>query len=289
MTILGTGLNGLVGSRIAELLKNTYHFESLSRSSGVDISDARLVEEAVNKSASEVVLHFAAKTNVDACEEDKKYGKDGEAWKVNVLGTKNIVNACEKSGKKLIYISTDFIFNGEKDFYTEIDGPDPINWYGMTKCEGESEVQSSSSDWIIMRIAYPYRSKFEKGDFVRKIQERFTNKQEVAGVTDHIFCPTFVDDIAAAISNLIKQKATGIYHAVGSESLSPYIAATKIAETFGFNQKLISKTTRAEYFKDKAPRPFHLVLKNDKIEQLNVAMNSFSKGLELVKSQQATI
>lgn len=284
MKILGTGLSGLVGSRIVELLKNKFEFES----SDVDITDEDKILDRIKNSDASVILHLAAKTNVDSCQVDKEKGKEGEAWKVNVLGTKNVVDACLLSNKKIIYISTDFVFDGEKQLgssYTEEDIPNPINWYGATKYEGEKIVQAASSDWLIARIAYPYRARFKRNDFVRTILSRLQNNEKIEAVFDHIFTPTFIDDLAGAISTLIKSNSTGIYHIVGSGQLSPFDASVLIAKTFNLTSSLIIKTTRAEYFKSKAPRPFNLALSNGKIKKLGVGIKTFEEGLENLKIQ----
>src|SRR3989344_4235798 len=144
MKILGTGLDGLVGSRIVELLKDKYEFEP----SNVDVTSKDKIAKKITSSDAPIVLHLAAKTSVDGCEEDHS-----SARAVNGVGTQNIVDACQKSSKKLIYISTDFVFDGSKDLYSEEDKPNPINWYGRTKYEGEEIVKKSSTPWIIARIA----------------------------------------------------------------------------------------------------------------------------------------
>src|SRR5438132_277690 len=118
MKILGTGLQGLIGSRIVELLSSSYTFENISRTTGVDISDNAQVTKAIEQSNAEIILHLAAKSDVDGCEKDKSLGIRGEAWQINVKGTENIAMACERLGKKLIFVSTDFVFNGQKDIYT---------------------------------------------------------------------------------------------------------------------------------------------------------------------------
>ena len=288
MKIIGTGLNGLVGSRIVELLNSSFEFESISRSTGVDITDASQVLDVVSKSPAEVVLHLAAKTDVDGCEKDKDLREKGEAWKINVEGTKNIVKACEKSGKKLIYVSTDFVFDGEigeGEFYTEESTPNPVNWYARTKYEGEKVVQQSSTPWVIVRLAYPYRANFTKPDFYRAIKKRLESGQPVAAVADHVFTPTFIDDFANCLRVLIEKKVTGIFHTVGEEFLSPFDAADIIAEIFALDKNLISKTTREEFFKGRAQRPFRLALKNAKIESFGVKNSTFREGILKIKEQ----
>lgn len=288
MKILGTGLSGLVGSRIVELLQKKYEFENISRSTGVDIVNKEQVLRRISQSEAPIILHFVAKTNVDLCEQDKKDGKNGEAWMVNVEGTKNIADACSQFNKKLIYASTDFVFDGKKDVsdgYAEEDIPNPINWYGETKLEGENIVRQLPTQWIIIRLAYPYRAQFIKDDFMRSIKYHLQNKEKIVAVSDHLFCPTFIDDLIWCVDQLIRHNSTGIFHTTSDQSLTPYDAALKISKVFSLDSSLISKTIRAEYFKNRAPRPFNLSLKNDKIRRLGIKMRAFEEGLIEIRKQ----
>jgi dTDP-4-dehydrorhamnose reductase len=304
--ILATGLTGLVGSRLTELLSDVYEFEALSRAGGVDILNKGAVLEAILSSEAELVLHMAAKTHVDGCETDKlrdkeilglktsaeqenAWIKEQTAWAVNVFGTQNIVEACQKTKKKIIFLSTDFIFDGKKRAYTEEDEPGPVNWYAKTKYEAEKLVQSSGLDYIIARIAYPYRAFFERNDFVRALIEKLQKGEQLKMVTDHVMTPTFIDDIVNALDILIRLEQKGIFHVVGSQTITPYDGAIKIAKEFGLNETLISKTTRREYFAGKAQRPFCLHLKNDKIGKLGIEMSTFDKGIIEVKNQRKKI
>lgn len=285
--ILATGLSGLVGSRIDELLTSSFEFTDLSLATGVDITNPDEVEEHISVSDATTILHLAAKTDVDACEDDKIFAQEGQAWLVNVTGTENIIHAAKKTDKRVVYISTDFIFDGSKEFYTEEDTPNPVNWYGFTKYEGEKLLLSSSISSTIIRIAYPYRSNFpQKKDFVRRILEKLEKGEKVSAVTDHIFTPTFIDDIAAALKVFLSRDFPGIYHVVGSESLTAYESVKKIAQVFSLNPQ-IDVIDRNTYFtkKGKAFRPFKLRLKNDKINKLGIFMKNFTDGLIEVKKQ----
>lgn len=287
--IIGLGLSGLIGSRITELLSEKYEFISLSYENGIDISKKETLGVIKDYKDANFVLHFAAKADVDGCEEDKELGEKGDAWKFNVIGTQNVVDYCRDFGKKIIYISTDFVFDGNISLdkkYSEEDKPNPINWYAQTKYGGEKVVEKSGADYIIARIAYPYRAFYElKKDFFRAILSNLQSGKEVKGVTDHIFTPTFIDDIAYGLDALIRNDAMGIYHIVGSEKLTPYGAAVKIADQFNLDKNLIIKITREEYFAGKAPRPFNVALKNDKIRELGVNMKGFIEGISEIKSQ----
>ncbi len=284
--ILVSGGNGLIGSRIIELLSPKYNFYSFGRTEGFDITKPETFSQLSNKNAK-YFLHLAAKTDVDGCESEKELGENSQAWKINVKGTETVANYCRENKIKLIHISTDFVFDGEKkegEFYTENDLPNPINYYAKTKYEAEKIVQSSGTEHVILRLAYPYRKEFDKKkDFVRAIVDRLKQGLEVNAVTDHIMCPTFIDDIAIVIDELIKNNRIGIYHCVGSSPISPYDAVNLIAQEFDLDKSLIRKSTRAQYFEGKAQRPFNLYLKNDKIENLGIKMKSFNEGLGELK------
>ncbi|MEK9178655.1 MAG: NAD(P)-dependent oxidoreductase [Patescibacteria group bacterium] len=287
--IIALGLSGLVGSRISELLSDKYNFVSLSISSGVNITKPETLAAVKNYEEANYVLHMAAKTDVDGCEDEKKLGEDSEAWKINVLGTENVSEICRQTGKKIIYFSTDFVFDGEKpetQSYSEEDLPNPQNFYAKTKYEGEKAVEGSGADYIILRTAYPYRAKFDlKKDFVRSIKEKLEEGSRVEAVEDHIFCPTFIDDLAIALDSLIENDSYGIYHAVGGSSLSPYQAVNFIAQTFGLDKSLITSAKREDFFHSRAVRPFNLSLSNDKIGKLDVKMRTFEEGILEVKKQ----
>lgn len=286
--VFGIGISGLIGTRIMELLSDRYEFQNLSIDTGVDITKPESLSVMENDTEHEIVLLLAAKADVDACERDKELGKEGGAWKINVEGARNVVTACKKQNKYLIYISTDFVFGGDAPDtgYTEDDVPSPVNWYGQTKYEAEKIVSSSGIPYSIVRLAYPYRTPFPlKKDLVQVFLTRLQEGVPLRGVTDHIMTPTFVDDFANALNVLLKDKRTGIYHVTGSDSLTPYEAILKIGKVFGLPTDKVERTTREEYFKGKAPRPFNLAMNNDRIEQLNVRMRGFEEGLLELKKQ----
>ncbi len=284
MNIIGTGLSGLVGSRIVELLSDDT-FEDLSLETGVDITDYNIVNSRIGKSPAAWVFHFAAYTDVQGAEKEKSLGKDSLAWKINVLATENIVAACKQTGKKIIYIDTDYAFDGsKKEPYTEEDTPHPLGWYAMTKYEGAKRVLALGDQSVVIRIANPYRANpIGKKDFLHKMLERMQSGQTIAGATDQLFVPTFIDDIAAALKALLKANATGLYHVVGSSSLSPYEAGRTIARVWGIDESLVTETTFAQFFSGRAAIPQYANLSNAKIHTLGIDMRTFEEGLREVK------
>jgi dTDP-4-dehydrorhamnose reductase len=290
--IIGTGLSGLVGSRIVELLKDKFEFVDFSLDTGVNILDMASLSAAfeLNKDAI-AVLHLAAFTDTNAAWEQSG-DKNGLCYQLNVVGTQNILNLTKKYNQQLIYISTDFIFDGTKTTpYLETDTPSPIEWYGETKYLGEKVITDSGySNYNISRITYPYRAKFEtKVDIIRKVINKLKNKEEVKMFSDQICTYTFIDDIAVALGYFIENKTTGIYHLVGSSSHSPYEMCLEIANVFNLNKDLISASSLDEFIKsqpvDSRPWQKTLITSNQKAKNLGLNFKTLVEGLEEIKRQ----
>jgi dTDP-4-dehydrorhamnose reductase len=296
INVLGTGLSGLVGSRIIELMSDTCAFENLSYDTGVDITKREQVDSYFQKTNASWVFHFAAYTDVQGAEKERARGTDSVAWKINVAATETIIENCKKFGKKLVYVDTDYAFDGKKRRYSEEDTPNPLGWYATTKYEGAKRVMAMGDEGLIIRIANPYRARPVglsaqpgKKDFVHKMMEMFANKQTITAAADQIFVPTFIDDIASALRVLVSKDASGLYHVVGSTALSPFDAAREIAEVFGYDLSLVRSTTFAQMFADRAPAPQYADLANDKIQALGVVMHTFREGLDAIKKQESKI
>lgn len=288
MKIIGTGLSGLIGSRMTELLGEEYEFEDMSRKTGADITDASEILRRLQKSDAPIVLHMAAYTNVDGAEEDKELKENSIAWKINVEGTRNALSAAEKTGKRFVHVSTDMVFPGTKnppERYTEEDATGPVGWYATTKAEAEKIVESASVPWTILRIAYPYHANLQKKSYVTIFKSFLEEGKELHAVADHFFTPTFIDDLADVFRHIFSKNLTGIFHAGGKDSMSPYQIALAVAEVFGLDADLVKQTTRAKFFAGKAPRAFNLSLNSDKIEKLGVRLRGFAEGLEEIKKQ----
>ncbi|MFA6369293.1 MAG: sugar nucleotide-binding protein, partial [Candidatus Shapirobacteria bacterium] len=237
------------------------------------------------------VLHLAAFTDTNAAW-DQKGDKTGICYQLNVEGTRNILNLAKQYNQYLIYISTDFVFDGSKTTpYLETDTPNPIEWYGETKYLGEKVITDSGySNYNISRITYPYRAEFEtKVDIVRKVISKLKNKEEVKMFSDQICTYTFIDDIANALGYFIENKTTGISHLVGSYSHSPYDMCLKIAEVFGFDKNLISASSLEDYLKSQpeGSRPWQktLITSNQKATNLGLNFKTLIEGLEEIKHQ----
>jgi len=267
-----TGASGLVGSRIIEILKDRFDFIPVSQDK-MDITNKDQVEKNLSNLEFDVFLHLAAYTDVDGAEKEKT-----AAYVINVKGTENVFKTVKKLGKKFIYVSTDFVFDGQKPPYFEDSQPNPISYYGLTKYEGERIVRDQA---MIVRFSYPYRARFDqKKDFVRTIKTFLEQQKSLTMVNDSLMTPTFIDDIAESFGHLFLNFSPKIYHIVGQDSMSPFQAARKIAETFNLDSRLISSISYDEYFKNKAKRPKLADMKSKKNDFF--PMKTFSQGLKIL-------
>ena len=287
LTILGTGLSGMIGSRLVELFAEEYEFVNLDLATGVDITKQDQIEEVLKKYQSTTVVHLAAFTDVSKAYQENG-NKQGMVYQVNALGTKNIAQACKKYDHYLIHISTDFVFDGQKQApYTETDQPHPIEWYGQTKLLAEDEVTRSSCRGVIVRTAFPFRARFNlKQDLVRKILDQLKTNSLPPMFTDQIITPTFIDDLCQVLKLFIDKKPSGIYHVIGSTSLSPFDLAQKIATVFDIKADIKSISFKEFLAKDPRPRQQYLKISNAKLKQdFGIQMKTIDEALGVLKSQ----
>ncbi len=274
MKIAVTGANGLVGSRIIELLKSKHDmipFESRD----LDITDKPTVSSVLGKTEYDLLLHLAAYTNVDGAETEKEKAHD-----VNVKGTGNLFDEVMKAGKKMIYVSTDFVFDGKIPPFDEKSKPNPIGYYGQTKYEGEQLVENQA---MIVRISYPYGYPSEKKpDFVQRLRKVLEHNKPITMIADSAMTPTFIDDIALGLEYLATHYKPEIYHLVGTKSYTPFEVGTIIAKHYDLPESLIMPTTYKEYMKGKAERPQYSIIMTSK--NIFTPMKTFEEGLALLDS-----
>lgn len=283
--ILGTGLSGLIGSRIVELNPNV-NFTDLSPNSGFDILKSETLESAFANFTGNIVLHLAAFTDTNAAW-DQKGDKNSLCYQLNVIGTQNIVNLCQKYGKHLIHISTDYVFDGSKNSpYVETDLTNPLDWYGETKLMAEKIIPP---EFTIIRTASPYRAKFDtKIDLVRKIITKLSQGQTCNLFSDQISTPTFIDDFAFGLQKVFENPKSGIYHLVGSSSQSVYQMGHLITQIFNFDPDLIKASSLSDYLKtpDARPYPQNLTISNQKfITDFGYTPKTIAEGLMEMKRQ----
>ncbi|MDK2798764.1 MAG: dTDP-4-dehydrorhamnose reductase [Clostridiales bacterium] len=211
----------------------------------------------IEKMQPNVVIHCAAYTKVDECEHNIQ-----TAYDVNYAGTKNIAFACKKVEATMIYISTDYVFDGKKGApYTEQDIPSPINVYGYTKLLGEQIVKATLDKYFIVRTSWLYGGHGKH--FVNTILQLAKKNSEIRVVNDQIGCPTYVMDLAQAVFKLIDTEAYGIYHASNSGYCSWYQFANEILKCSGNRNALLIPITSDE-LNSAAKRPNNSSLINTK-------------------------
>ncbi len=286
--LIGTGLSGLVGSKFIQLYQDEYDIVNLDLhdpSNPVDITNETQVFEALKNSAADCVIHMAAFTNVTAAWEQTG-DKSALAYQVNVIGTKNIARAASATGKQLIYISTAYVFDGQKKGrYTEEDQPHPIEWYGQTKLEAEKIVSQLETPWTILRIDQPFRSDMAvRPDVVRRIVAKLKDGSLSPQFNDHTMGPTFIDDFVKIIDFVRRKKITGLYHATNGESWTDYQFARAIAKKIG-KEDQVKPGSLAEYLQT-SERPYqkNTALDISKLKkELDFKLTPIKEAIEQVK------
>jgi dTDP-4-dehydrorhamnose reductase len=286
--LMVTGASGLLGTKIVELAKNewtvipVHRTKSLnSNSIELDITGASKVSNLLRNLKPNAVIHTASETNVDKCETEKE-----QAWKTNVEGTRNIAEACENAGAKLVYISTDYVFDGEKGFYNEDDTPNPVNYYGLTKLEGEKQVIEHCKDYAVLRTSVLYGWHPWKQNFATWIINKLKQQQEIKVVEDHYNTPTLADNLAEMTIEVAEKDLRGLYHASGRERLSRCEFAKKIARTYNLNSELVKPVKMNQLTAWIAKRPRDSSLNTSKIQkQLKTKPLNITQGLNKMKQE----
>ena len=289
--LLVTGASGLLGSKIVGLAREDYEVIPLHNTNSLhpnslklDITNQNQVFNLFNKLKPDAAIHTASETNVDKCETEKKL-----AWEVNADGTRNIAEACQTSGAKLLYISTDYVFNGKKGNYNEEDEPNPINYYGVTKLEGENQVIQHCKNYAILRTSVLYGWHPWKQNFATWAINELKQNKEITVVEDHYNTPTLADNLAEMAIEAIPKDLQGVYHACGSERIGRYEFARQIARAFDLNQNLIRPIKMEQLTAWIAKRPRDSSLNTDKIRsQLEAKPLNITEGLDRMKKEAET-
>lgn len=252
MKILLTGAKGQLGKELVRRLKGTDFFAT--DTAEMDITDQRATLKIINTYRPDTVIHCAAYTNVDGAEEN------GEtAYKINAIGTQNVAAGCLQCGAKLVYISTDYVFDGTLGrAYSEFDQPNPQSIYGKSKLAGEILAKHILNRLFIVRTSWLYG---DGNNFVRTMLKLGKERDTLRVVNDQHGCPTSTQDLAKVILTLINTEHYGTYHAANTGVTTWYDFAQKICELAGLNSvKVLPQTT--EQLGRPAPRPLYSPLDN---------------------------
>ena len=254
--ILVTGAKGMLGQDLCPILEQNGYEVIRTDVADLDITNYGTVNSVLSSERPDIVIHCAAYTNVDRAEGDYQ-----TAHKINVLGTENIAKVCSQNDIVILYISTDYVFNGNgTEPYKPSDKTEPLNKYGLSKREGELTIQKYCKKYYICRTSWLYG--IHGKNFVETMLS-LSDKPELKVVNDQIGCPTWTVELSGAILKIIKEKPYGIYHTCGSGITSWYGFAKKIFELAGVNVNL--KPCSTEEFPRPAKRPAYSVMDNDGI------------------------
>ena len=268
MRVLVTGAAGLLGQEMMKELARRNHEAFSIRHRETDITDRNTVLTFVRDAKPDAIIHCAAWTNVDAAEHPDNRTA---VYRVNVDGTKNMAEAAKKVCAKLLYLSSDYVFDGagDKSWIPDEKRFSPLNYYGMTKLEGEKAIAERLDRFFIVRTSWLFGSGGK--NFVSAILKAGREHDAVRVVDDQIGTPTYAKDLARLLADMAETEKYGYYHATNSESapgeyISWYEFTKEIYRQAGLNTKVIPVTT-AEYGLSKAVRPHNSRLDKSKLSE----------------------
>lgn len=268
MKVLVTGVNGQLGYDVVlELKKRQFEVIETDRNN-MDITNRENVEKFISENHPDAVVHCAAWTAVDAAEEPENFDK---VRAVNVEGTRYIAEACKKINAKMIYISTDYVFDGQGTAPWQPDDKNyaPLNVYGQSKLDGELAVADILDKYFIVRIAWVFGKNGK--NFVDTMINVGKNHDEVKVVNDQIGTPTYTPDLARLLVDMLETEKYGYYHATNEGGFISWYDFTKeIYRQAGLDTKIIPVTTE-EYGLSKAKRPF-----NSRLDKSKLIQNGFT-------------
>ena len=263
MKVLVTGVKGQLGYDVVKECEKR-GIEAIGVDvEEMDITDAAACERVITESKADAVIHCAAYTAVDAAEDNEDLCR-----KVNAEGTRNIAEVCRKLDIKMMYFSTDYVFNGQGERPWEPDDPrEPLNVYGQTKYEGELAVQELLEKYFIVRIAWVFGVNGK--NFIKTRLRLGKERGAVSVVDDQIGSPTYTYDLARLVVDMIQTDRYGIYHATNEGLCSWYEFACQIFKAAGMNQVKVTPVDSTA-FPAKAKRPH-----NSRMDKSKLAENGF--------------
>ena len=292
-----TGSNGLLGQKLVKLFlnKSTYEIHALSRGDNrlhnkegytyynIDLLVKPDLLKVLDQIGPDVIIHTAAMTNVDACEQQQE---ECDHMNIDVVG--NILSYCKGREVYLVHLSTDFIFDGTKgDVYKEDDIPHPVNYYGLSKWKSEIMIEESKIDCAILRtiLVYGLVDDNDRSNIVLWVKNSLENEKDIYVVTDQLRMPTFAEDLAEACWLAVESRAKGVYNVSSNELMSIYDIALSIADAFGLDKKYIHPVATKDLSLP-AERPLSTGFDlNKSIANINLPSYSFTERLQVFKSQ----
>ena len=295
-TVLVTGSNGLLGQKITERLLETKQFKLVATAKGpnrfpvkegyvyaeMDILDPENVRQVVEQHQPDAIIHTAAMTNVDTCEEQQEL-----AHQLNVDSVNTLIQLAELHNIQLVHLSTDFIFDGANGPYDELAAPNPLSYYGITKLEAEEVLKNSSCRWAILRtiIVYGIVSDMSRSNIVLWAKGALEKGSPINVVNDQWRMPTLAEDLADCCLLAVEKDARGVYNASGKDMMSISELVGRVADYWQLDKSLINEIS-AETLNQTAKRPVRTGFILDKtINDLGYNPHSFEEGLAILDRQ----
>ena len=281
---LVVGASGFIGSilhrKLGAASEGTFYSHPLPDHLRLDIRDAGQVGSSISRLQPSVIYHPAATPNVDWCEDNPDACRA-----VNVAGTRNLVDAARKVSAKLVFFSTDYVFDGNNGPYWEQDEPNPLNVYAQTKYEAEQVVSKTLDDYLIIRVTIVYGWERDGKNSVMSLLQRLKNGSTVKVPADQIGSPTYADNMTDIVLELVRIGARGTFHVCGDALMDRYAFACLAADTFDLDKSLLLPVTTAE-LGQRARRPLKAGMRIDKVRSLiSTPIIGPEKGLLLMKQE----
>ena len=249
--VLVTGAKGMLGTDLCRIFQEKNHDVKITDIEELDVRNTDLVQQTISEIKPDWVIHLAALTNVDGCEQEPN-----EAFLTNTIGTQNVALASKSVGAVMLYVSTVSVFDGSKcEPYTEFDTPNPASWYSHSKYQGELIVEKLLDKYYIVRAGWMFGGGREDKKFVAKIIELAAERESLSIVHDKYGSPTYTADIATGIEQLLNTGLYGTYHLVNTDGYcNRYEFAKAILAYAGIDSCELHPVNSAK-FPLPAPRP----------------------------------
>jgi dTDP-4-dehydrorhamnose reductase len=279
------GASGFIGQILWRALPagrraGTYCASAVAGLEHLDLRDASQTLAFVGRVAPSVIFQTAALPNVDWCEDHRR-----ECWAMNVEGTANLARAAREVGAKLVYFSTDYVFDGRDGPYAEDDTPNPISVYGEAKLAAERFIQEHLPDHLIVRVTVVYGWERRGKNFVMGLIRRLGHGETIPVPGDQIGSPTYADNLVDVVLDLVSADRRGIYHVAGSEVMDRYTFACLAADTFGLDKAGLLRVTTAE-LGQRAARPLRAGMRVDKVRSVvTTPLLAPAEGLRRMRDQ----
>ena len=268
-----TGAKGMLGKDFCNYLKQKNMIPVEWDLPEMDITNINRTIKDIRDVKPNIIFHFAAYTDVDGAEHNKS-----QAYAINTLGTWAVAIAAKEIKAKLLYLSTDYVFDGKKESgYLESDTPNPINYYGLTKFLGEKQIIQHLKKYFIVRTSWLYGKNGK--NFVATILQNAKEKNHLEVVSDQIGSPTYTRDLCAPLFNLVTSEHYGIYHLTNTGVCSWYKFACTIIKESGLHNQVLPITS--DKIKRPAKRPAYSVLENvNYAHMFNDSLRSWEEALK---------